>query len=436
MISPIKFKKILNDIKRRPKDAALDLGISEILMEKYLKGEVTIPYNLVSKAVDKWSVNFSEFFHIKDDTTNNFKLMTKSESDNSARIMERNGTPYYLYKDTAYSRLSPFKPEWIEELVTVDNNDPENEKVVYNNGHFLHQFTYFIGEVNFYYIENGIKKVSLMNTGDSMYISPYIPHSFTTRKNNKNINGIILALTYADKVDYNCIDELSAIGSSLSKEYKLELENKLEAFKSNLKYFLEVSSYNLEEIYEKIKEPSILNILEVNEYPKLELVEKIADVLNVNLRDLIPIYNDENVQIKKYLENTPRYLPSSKDKIFSIVDLAGVKKLPVSRAFEITILKNNSEKDYFLKTPLHQYIYNIGDISCNLLFDNNKIDLEPNDSIYLKPNLKHLFVNKGAKLLVLRTGGRISGDPMYHFSLINKNELSRAIEDNKPWFNY
>ena len=53
--------------------------------------------------------------------------------------MLRNKKPYYLYKDTAYSRLSPFKPEWIEELLVVDNNDPESNEIIFNNGHF-HSF--------------------------------------------------------------------------------------------------------------------------------------------------------------------------------------------------------------------------------------------------------------------------------------------------------
>ena len=85
------------------------------------------------------------------------------------------------------SKISPFRPEWIQELVTVNNNKPNNPEAKFNNGHFLHQFTYFIGPVNFYYIENNKKKVAKMNTGDSMYISPYIPHTFTTRKNKEGI---------------------------------------------------------------------------------------------------------------------------------------------------------------------------------------------------------------------------------------------------------
>jgi hypothetical protein len=37
-------------------------------------------------------------------------------------------------------------------------------------------------------VENNEKKLEEMNTGDSMYISPYTPHSFTTRKNKNNDN--------------------------------------------------------------------------------------------------------------------------------------------------------------------------------------------------------------------------------------------------------
>ena len=42
----------------------------------------------------------------------------------------------------------------------------------------------------------------------------------------------------------------------------------------------------------------------------------------------------------------------------------------------------------------------------------------------------------GVKLLILRTGGKVSGDALYHFSMISQKELSRAIVDNKPWFDH
>lgn len=148
-----------------------------------------------------WLVNYSDFFLIEDDTKNGLRIFKKEDYDKTAREMSRDGKPYYLYKDTVMSKLSPFRPEWIVELITVNDSNPQNNEVKFNNGHFLHQFTYFIEPVNFYYVENGQKKVAEMNTDHSMYISPYIPHSFTTRKNKEKVNGLILALTYTDKVD-------------------------------------------------------------------------------------------------------------------------------------------------------------------------------------------------------------------------------------------
>ena len=88
-----------------------------------------------------------------------------------------------------------------------------------------------------------------------------------------------------------------------------------------------------------------------------------------------------------------------------------------------------------IETPLHQYIFNIGSIKCRINLNNALIDLGPEDSIYIKPNLIHSFIGKGSKLLILRVGGKISGDALFHFSMISRNNLSRSIEDNLPWFN-
>ena len=79
--------------------------------------------------------------------------MHAEDSARSSRIMERGGSPYYEYRDTVMSGGAPFRPEWIKELFYVNDNDPNNRTVKWNNGHFMHQFTYFIGDVNFYYID-------------------------------------------------------------------------------------------------------------------------------------------------------------------------------------------------------------------------------------------------------------------------------------------
>jgi len=436
MISHKKFKKILNDIKRRPEDAAKELELEEDIFQKYLNGKMLIPFDIVKKCVELWSLNYNDFFSIEDDAPKGFKHMSAEESDLSKRLMYRNNKPYYLYKDTAYSRLSPFKPEWIEELLVVNDNDPENPEIAFNNGHFLHQFTYFIGDVNFYYIESGIKKVAVMNTGDSMYISPYIPHSFATRKNNKKSNGVILALTYADKLDHNCVDELNAIGVNLSKKYKMNLENEIQAFKSNLKYFLNVNSINLKIISDDLKIPEILNIDKINQLPNFDLINKIAEYLEIGLRDLLPIYNDAKVAIRKKNNCNQWYYPNNKNKIYNFINLVAVKKLPISKAFVLQILKNEYTQIADLDSPTHQYIYNIGEQTCNF-YVNSQFEKQilPGDSIYIKPNLKHAFLSIGSQLLVLRTGGKISGDPLYHFSHVEDDQIVRLVDDNKQWFN-
>ena len=195
------FLGILNDIKRQPENAANELGVSINQINSIIRGEESISFELIQKAVEIWPVSERDFFVVKDDSPNGVFIMKKEESEKSSRIMKRAGNPYYEYRDTAMTKTAPFRPEWILELCEVEDNDPENTKIQWNNGHFLHQFTYFIGDVNFYYKgQNGGKKVAMMSTGDSMYITPFVPHTFATRKNSQG-KGLILALTYGGKVN-------------------------------------------------------------------------------------------------------------------------------------------------------------------------------------------------------------------------------------------
>ena len=435
MISNKKFKKILNDIKRRSEDAAIDLNIDKAQIDKYISGESAIPFKVIKRAVKKWSLNYNDFFDIQDDAPLGYKHMSCKESNLSERLMFRKNKPYYLYKDTAYSRLSPFKPEWIEELLVVDDNDPNNESVVFNNGHFLHQFTYFIGYVNFYYIIDNKKYVQEMNTGDSMYISPYIPHSFATRRNEENINGVILALTYTDKLDHNCVDELNAIGIDLSKNYQLNLENELESFKSNLRYHLNVNSLSLIELEKQTKIENLKNIFKINQLPKLKDIKKIAECLNVNLRDMLPYSKNKEVVILRSSEQKKWYFPEDSKKYF-FKELASSINIPTSRAFEVIIKNDDLSFDHHICTPTHQYIYNLGEHKCSINLNDSTVDLNHGDSIYLKPNLKHTFIGNNSKLLILRTGGKISGDQLLHLSLFTEKNLNRLIDDKKTWFEY
>ncbi len=432
MISNIKFRKILNDLKRRPEDAAKDLKISNKKVKNLLSGKSKINLKLIEKAIKVWPINYGDFFSFRDDTKFNYKIMRSFKSEKSKRTMSRGGKPYYLYQDTVLSKLSPFKPELITELVIVNNNNPNNNLVKFNNGHFLHQFTYFIGPVNFYYIKKNKKKVAKMNTGDSMYISPYVPHSFTTRKNKTNKLGKILALTYSDRIDNESLNELSSLGFDAAKKYRLNLKNSRDSFWTNLNHYLKISSLSTNE-FQRLFNLNLNKIMRRKNIPNYKSLNKIAQYLNLNVRDLLPPDNIVEVKIQKYKDGKNWYYPSYANKIYLFNELTNIKQLSNSKAYELSILINKNHNNYF-EIPSHQYIYNLGNTKVSLKINNHLVNINPRDSIYIKPNIKHLFYKKG-KLLVVRVAGRISGDTLYQLSMISEKNLKKTINDNRPWFN-
>ena len=52
-----KFRKILNDLKRRPEDAAEDLGVNKSIIHKILKSNGVSDLSIIEKAVKAWTVN-------------------------------------------------------------------------------------------------------------------------------------------------------------------------------------------------------------------------------------------------------------------------------------------------------------------------------------------------------------------------------------------
>ena len=432
MLSNIKFRKILNDLKRRPEDAAKDLKISLKKINNILSNKSKLDFKTITQAVKIWPVNYGDFFSFYDDAKLGFKIMRSNKSEKSKRIMNRGGKPYYLYKDTIMSKLSPFRPELITELAIVDNNNPNNFNVKYNNGHFLHQFTYFIGPVNFYYIENNKKKVAKMNTGDSMYISPYVCHSFTTRKNKNGILGKILALTYTDKLDNETLNEITALGFDIAKKYRINLKNKNNSFWSNLENFFKNSSLTFKE-FKRQTSLDLSKMKNMKKIPSDKIIKKLSIFLNINYREFFPPSNTVEVKVQKYSKSKKWFYPSINKKDYSFKELTNIPQLPYSRGYELTLLNDKNHKSY-LDVPSHQYIYNLGPSKINFIINGKKGFLNPLDSLYIKPNNKHLFYKKG-KLLVLRLGGKISGDSLYQLSMISEKNLKKTINDNRPWFN-
>jgi len=432
------FLGILNDIKRRPEDAAKELGMSLELIQDIINGKKSLSSEIVNKAIDIWPINARDFYVIQDDCPNGVKIMRMEESEKSSRTMNRSGKPYYEYRDTAMSTVAPFRPEWILELCIIDDNKPTNPEVQWNNGHFMHQFTYFIGEVNFYYRDSkGDKKIAVMNTGDSMYITPFTPHTFTTRKGAKE-KGLILALTYGGKLTGDIQQELSGLSVELGTKFALDFSSKETARASLMKYHRNIANLSVEELSKR----SLITIEQLNLFergsviPSLTEIEKIAGALNINIRDLLP--NDkieEKVIIKHYNDGKSWIFPEN-TKSYEFRELAMTTALPFSKAFEIKIL-NSDENELDLESGAHQYVYNVGNspVSLNWKLGEEKYNkiINSGDSVYIKPFIKHNFRGNG-KILVLRIGGKIAGDSQRELSIVGKQNAHRAISETMQWF--
>ena len=85
-----------------------------------------------------------------------------------------------------------------------------------------------------------------MNTGDSMYITPFIPHTFATRGDG-NPNGLILALTYGGKLTGEPQQELSSL-SGLGSEFALDFSSKENSSASLLVFHRDSANFSINEL--------------------------------------------------------------------------------------------------------------------------------------------------------------------------------------------
>jgi hypothetical protein len=131
-----------------------------------------------------------------------------------------------------------------------------------------------------------------------------------------------------------------------------------------------------------------------------------------------------------YPEDEPRY---------EIVELTPVRSMPFSKGLEVNVL-SDGEPDPDLRAGLHQYLYNVGSKPVTLRWRLNgelhHETLEPSDSAYVKPSVEHAYSGSGGKVLVLRIGGRITGDGQMELSriLATGDNLARVVGETKQWF--
>jgi len=441
----------LNDLKRNPAAASVELDIPEEQINSIINGLATEEqaYELINKMGQVYPIDHLQLHLLKDDTVNGAKFVTSVESMESRRVFDRKNkegqlTPYYEYRDTAMSRLALFKPEWIEVLRNVDDSNPNNPDVVLNNGHFMHQVTLFVGPVNFYYEDtNGEIQCCEMNTGDSNYITPYMKHSFASR--DKDELTYIVACTLGSGV-YRSQRELYSLGQDTLNKLILNHKEPNKASRQLIRQFMDNAMVTVQSMQQLLNgegmSTNIKDIFETDRDITIKEYRDIANVLDIEVSDIcVPEYKGEECVIKRCLDNKPHNFYAQGRWLYNIHTLAQTSKMPFLRSSIVDVLAGDVDLELPIERSLHTYMINFGNSPVDLKWEYEGViydkTINPGDSAYLKPFVKFAFGNQkntiGRMFLV---GISTSLNFQSQKELSNLIEPNRVINDLEPWYDY
>ncbi len=374
-----KLLSLLNGVKQTVPAFAKLYGLNVDELAAVTRGEIG-PTAAVRAAVEKhrplrvrdlYSKELQSQFPVPDDTKDGVVIckagQTKATERTTSRGPEGNKVLFYTYADAAMSTTSLFRPEWISEHFVHDGLDAEGTPDwAYNHGHFENQITYFIGPVNFHWISNGKKYVRQMNTGDTNYITPFVPHTFSTREEGV---GLILAVTYG--------------GAAASEAYQSDIQSR------------PLNEY-LADVEKKI--PAIASAVATDELGGV-IVRHHADAVSGNPLEL----------------------------------MSNIPSQPDTKALEYVL---KGEKIEVETKRTERWGYNVGASALTLSWGSHTEALEPGDSFFIRPAVKHAFEGTGTVLVMEITPDGSSA--LEELSLINRYSGTRGLErvhsENTQWF--
>lgn len=445
--------RVAGDIKRNPDFLAAEIGMPPEMVNSVLKGRAPkeAVNRVIEEMVEKYPVSRLGLEVVRDDTDEGAIIQSNTEAAKTSRVFKRtNGkgelTDYYEYRDAAMSDLGPFRPEWIREIREVTSKDGDDPEIAYNKGHFLHQLTLYVGEVNLHWKDDSGAHTAFMNTGDSNYGTPYVPHSFTTRDPEKK--AYIMAVTFGGKLEGAVQRELSVLPPQGVTDTLVDLSTKETAFSGLLRMKTKDSLMTSDVLirltgFEKKRMESLFRGTSV---PTMEELEVMAGSLGVNVRDLYPpeaMAQKQVVMERHDIEKAWEY-PTKDSPHYLINKLAGSPKVAETKGF--TISTNSHSKiidatNLDLSTPMHTFGYNYGDESAILYWEGSsqvrQSLVEPGASFYLKPLVSHALrqvENNPANLMLVRMGGGLSGDSYFELSSLPREQMERLLRETGVWY--
>ena len=439
------LRSLLNDLKRSDVAAASELGIELEQLRDALAGLRPLPPETVARALATWPLNERDLYPIQDDCQEGIILMTGADSEASRRVFQRGGADYYEYRDTAMSRLAMFRPEWIRMLCVVDDDDPHNPAVQWNNGHLLHQFTYFVGEINYYSEWRGTRSCAWVDTGDSVWGVPFARHSFTTRDPARR--AFILALTYGSGLVGDAQKELSALGPEVAASYALPCTDGVETEAALLGQHIENTALTLEVLADtaRVEEGRLGEVLAGRSRLDPDERRRLAAALRIREAELMAMGSDTQggIALLRAGEAISWNYPSRAAADYRIVRLAGSALHSWTRGLQIEVLarREAGRAAAPLHTGLHQYLYclgpGLGEITWRYGGRESEAVLSPGDSLYVKPfvplRLSRLD-DRPLTVLMLRIAGRVRLEAMAELGSMAPEGLARVVDEDRQWY--
>ena len=439
-----------NDLKRTPAALADELGLAREKVDAVIAGAATPreAQDVIRAMVNHYPVALADLWLEQDDTTDGVHLMHAADSKRTARVFDRKDkthrdTPYYEYRDTAMCRLAPLRPEWIRPLRIVTDNDADNPDVAFNNGHLLHQLTFFIGEVNFYWRSGRRNRCAAMSTGDSCYITPFVPHSFTSRDPAKP--GLIIAVTYGAEVR-RALGDLSRLSGQELAGLAGDARDPHEAFGAKLRRHMAAESLTPRALATALTEhgvdPQRVDaLIDTGDRPRGRELGILAAALNVRPADLaVQALAEEDEVIVRHARGAPgRAFPDGNRPMYRFTELARTPNQPGLKGFALDVEEVGTIGDGVLQHGLHQYVYNYGKASVELCWgQGHRTSMAPGDSAYVRPMVGHRFVrlngDANGQLVVVRIPGALTDAALDEYAAYATAGRHRAAEEDRKWF--
>jgi len=439
-----------NDLKRTPEILSAEMTVPLDVVRAVLAGETSIDEarSFAIKMANRYPVSLASIWVEPDDTEGGALIMRAAQSNASARTLERRVgsgqiVPYYEYLDTAMSRTAPFKPEIVRALSVVDDVDPNNPHIAMNHGHLMHQLTFYVGKINVYWTASGMTRCMALDTGDSTYMAPFVPHSFASR--DPNHLGYIVAVTYAGPVRF-ALDEFSRLRPQDAEELVGDWRRGAVVGQSRLQRFLMAESLSEDELMSRalamgLSSDRTKQIMSGCENVTIHELKCLANCLSVRPRDLLvdTLQDEEIVTVMRSADRISRIFPPVGEPRYKLFELTRSKYQPSLKAFEFELLSTAHEAVYDLRHHLHEYVFNYGMSDVDLHWGTGRNSrLKFGDSAYIAPMVQHGFNRMGTssdgRLVVVRVPGTVTDAALAEFAGFDPHGRSRTAGESMRWY--